>query len=302
MFDVYNMSKRVILNFLDPIENFKMADYPDHPQDIVISTEENIAGLRPIKEIDVWNYYSGTKGELLKELKGRNLFIVVKPKGILRPGQKPVYIRHPYYGDTEYIRIGSSKEFEEYHSGRTVEYHITMPKMVPYYVIDYDAPGKFSLTKKVTADIADTLGKLPEIKRVEIRYTGKRGFHILGWLKTARNVDDARIFLKQWLKENFGERNDVIIGESPKGDKGSLGLSPMKINGGQVALWSLRVSGLCCVEVPRAKLMTFEREDASIEKTYKKLTGKTFSFGVDKRASVIYNYINVNPLIIKKVF
>ena len=50
----------------------------------------------------------------------------------------------------------------------------------------------------------------------------------------------------------------------------------MKINAGQVALWSLRVTGLCCVEVPRAQLMRFDRSDATIDKVYKKLTGKTF--------------------------
>jgi endogenous inhibitor of DNA gyrase (YacG/DUF329 family) len=50
----------------------------------------------------------------------------------------------------------------------------------------------------------------------------------------------------------------------------------MKFNGGQVAKWSLRVTGLCCVEVPRAKLMSFRKEDATLEKTFKKLTGKAF--------------------------
>jgi hypothetical protein len=252
----------------------RTADYPDHPDDLVLPKSD--WSSRTVNELDVWTYYSGAGNKMLPELKGRNLFIGIVPKGY-KSGQKPIYVRHPYHGNTEYIRIGNAKEFEIYHSGRTVEYHVTLPKTTPYYIIDIDAPGKFSNTKKITAEVADALGKLSEVKKTEIRYTGKRGFHLLFWLKKSRDVDDARNFLKEWLKKTFGDRDDVVLGESPKGDKPALGLSPMKLNGGQVALWSLRVSGLCCVEVPRAQLMSFEREDASIEKTYKKLTGKTFS-------------------------
>jgi hypothetical protein len=154
-----------------------------------------------------------------------------------------------------------------------------MPKLAPYYVIDLDAGDEpFSKTKQITADVADALVKLDEVTKNEIRYTGKRGFHVLGWLKKPRDVDSAREFLKTWLRDTFGQRDDVVVGESPVGKKCALGLSPMKVNGGQVAKWSLRVSGLCCVEVPRSKLMSFEKEDASIEKTYKKATGRAFSF------------------------
>jgi hypothetical protein len=292
-------NKSVINNFLKSSTE-KTADYPDHPDDVVISKGENIAGLQDVTEANVYDYYTGAKIELLKELKGRNLFIVVKPKGVLKPGQKPIYIRHPYHGNTPFIRIGSPKEFEVYHSGRTCEYHVTMPQQAPYYIIDFDAPGKFSQTTKITAEIADAMDKLAEVKKVEIRYTGKRGFHIIGWLKKSKDVNEARNFLKGWLKETFGDRDDVVIGESPKGNKGALGLSPMKVNGGHVAKWSMRVSGLCCIEVPRSKLLSFKREDASIDKTYKKITGNTFSFKstAKKVASVIDKYNSEDAIIV----
>ena len=299
--ELIHPSKRasaIIHNFLENSMaegHLKQADYPDHPKDIVLPKSD--WSSRPVAEIDIWNYYSGVNKKMLPELKGRNLFIGVVPKEY-KAGQKPIYIRHPYHGNTEYIRIDSTKEFETYHSGRTVEIHVTMPQQAPYYIIDIDAPGKFSDTKKIVAEVADALEKIPEVKNVEIRYTGKRGFHLLGWLKKSKNVNDARNFLHDWLKETFGERDDVVLGESPKGSKPALGLSPMKINGGQVALWSLRVSGLCCIEVPRAQLMSFEREDASIDKVYKKATGRTFSFGKEHVASIIYNYINEDARIV----
>lgn len=270
---------------LDAIKEHKIrtADYPNHPNDMVLPKSD--WNSREVLEIDVWNYYSAAKAKMVSEFKGRNLFIGVVPKDY-KKGQKPIYIRHPYHGNTEYIRIRSDKEFEIYHSGRTVEYHVTMPQYAPYYIIDIDAPGKFSDTKKITAEVADALGNIPEVKDVEIRYSGKRGFHTLGWLKKAKDVNDARSFLHDWLKTTFADREDVVLGESPQGDKPALGLSPMKVNGGQVALWSLRVSGLCCIEVPRAQLMSFEREDASIEKTLKKLSGKTSSL---KRSPITYS-------------
>lgn len=253
-------------------ENIKEADYPDHPDDIVISKKENIENLAPIKEINIYNYYEGIKNDLIKELKGNDLFIVVKPDS------KPVYIRHPYDKKSEFIRINNEKDFEEYHSGRTVEYHLTMPKMTPKYIIDYDPNEneKWDKTKENIKKIVNEMNKLPKIKKTEIRYTGKRGFHVHGILKEEQEIDSARNFLENWLKKIFKERDDLTVSESPTKNKSALGLSPMKYNGGHVAKHSLRVSGLCCVEVPRNKLKSFEKKDASMPKTYKKVTGKEF--------------------------
>jgi len=262
------------------VKEIKLNDIRD-VYDLTVDKYHNFALSAGIfvhnSEKDIWNYYEGVGRKMLSEIKDRNIFIGIVPKGY--KSGKPIYIRHPYDKKGDYISINDQKDFEVYHSGRTVEYHITMPQMAPYYIIDIDAPGEFANTKKITAEVADALGKLPEVKEIEIRYSGKRGFHVLGWLKKARDVDDARETLHEWLKTTFVDRGDVVLGESPQGDKPALGLSPMKVNGGQSALWSLRVSGLCCIQVPRAQLLSFEREDASMEKTYKKLTGKTFPAG-----------------------
>ena len=266
---------RVINGFLKYSERLlKNSAYPDHPNSVVVSKKDSLIN-RELCELDIYSYYTNdvVKG-MLKELKSRDLFIGIRLEG--RHG-KLLYIRHPYDKKTEYIRINSISDFQKYRSGRTIEYHCTTKQRTDFYIIDFDAGDEpFSQTKKITADISDALDKLPEVSNTTIRYTGKRGFHIISNLKKSIDVDSAREFLKGWLKDNFGDRDDVVIGESPSGKKGALGLSPMKVNGGQVALWSLRVTGLCCVEVPRANLMSFEKEDASLEKTYKKLTGKSF--------------------------
>ena len=277
----------------------KTAHYPKHPDDIVITKQQSLVG-KEMSEIDVYSYYTdGVVTEMLKELKGREMFIGMRLKD--HPGPKPTYIRHPYDGKTEYIHINNKEDMEIYHSGRTVEYHITMPAICPYYVVDFDAVEDWPTTKKIIGEIADFLDKLPEVKSVDIRYSGKRGFHLLGWLKKPMPVDKAREALKEHLKETFGDRDDLVLGESPSGKKGALGVSPMKLNGGQVALWSLRVTGLCCVEVPRAKLAGFQREDARPEKVYKQLTGKTLVPVREKEAAdrVIQSFLNKESIIKK---
>ena len=255
------------------IHPMKTAAFPDHPDDVVVSKKNHILGGPEILELDVYSYYTdGVVTEMLKEFQGRDLFIGIRLKD--QTGPKPMYIRHPYDRKTEYIRIGSEKEFEKFHSGRTVEFHCTMGSITNMYVVDFDAVEDWPTTKKITAEIASMLDKLPEVKKVEIRYSGKRGFHVLGILKKPVPIDKAREALKEHLKEAFGDRDDLVLGESPSGSKGALGVSPMKLNGGQVALWSMRVTGLCCVEVPKAELAGFKQEDARPEKVYKKLTGK----------------------------
>jgi hypothetical protein len=248
----------------------RTADYPKHPDTVVISKKDRVTSGPEYHEKDVYDYYEGVKSKMMPELKGRNLFVRLKTD------TGYIYVRHPFTGDSEFIRISNDKQFQEYNNGRIIELHVTMPAQCPYYIIDFDAVGDWKKTLKITGEIADGLKNLTEVKSVDIRYSGKRGFHILGWLEKPTPIDKAREDLKVWLKETFGDRDDVVVGESPSGKKGALGVSPMKLNGGQVALWSLRVTGLCCVEVPRASLMSFKKEDASLEKTYKKLTGKTF--------------------------
>jgi hypothetical protein len=267
-------TKNVINKFY---EILKTADYPKHPDTVVIgpssgglAKKDKVEGLQPKKftERDVWSYYDGIKSDIIKDLKGKNLFVRLKADTGF------IYVRHPFGGNSEYIRIGNEKDFNTYNNGRIVEFHQTMGATCDTYVVDFDAVGDWNKTKKITGEIYDELEKLPG-GAVSIIYTGKRGFHLLKKIKPVP-VDKARETLKEWLKTTFGDRDDLVVGESPEGSKGALGTSPMKLNGGQVALWSLRVTGLCCVEVPRNALNLFKREDASLEKIYKHLTGKVF--------------------------
>jgi len=291
------MSFQVIsseLNYVKYNSWAKKSNYPTHPASIVISKNELLAGSKEITEEDIWNYYDGVKNKMLPELKGKDLFVGIKLEG--KKG-KPLYLRHPFDKKTEFIRISNEKDFMKTVTGRTVEIHQTMGSTTPYWVVDFDGiPGdNFEKTKKITGEVADKLEKTPEIRKVQIRYSGKRGFHILCFLKKEQPIDKAREDLKKWLKENFSDHKDVVLAETAQGSRGALGISPMKFRGGQVALWSMRVTGLCCVEVPRAELAGFKREDARPEKVYKKLTGKSFQYGskmMEKKACEIVGHFD----------
>ena len=115
------------------------------------------------------------------------------------------------------------------------------------------------------------------------------GFHILGHLKKKQPTSQAREKLKEWLKETFGDRDDLTVAESPKGSKGALGVSPMKENGGHIAKHSMRITGLCCIEVPRSQLPGFNREEARAERVYKRLTGKSYKPMIREAAIRVVN-------------
>lgn len=261
----------------------KTAGYPDSPEEVVISEKERLLDGSAIREIDVWTYYEGIKNELIDQLKGRDLFVVIKTDS------KKIYKRHPYDKKTEFIRINDTKDFEEYHSGRTVEYHVTMPSEAEYYIVDFDPSPELNFDKveSIAAEIADAISDNPDVKKTDIRYTGKRGFHILGYLKDPKDINQAREDLTGYLKDNFGDREDLTIAESPKGKKSALGVSPMKLNGGHVALHSMRVSGLCCMEVPRSKLTSFKRDEARIKNRYKEITGKKFEPEIKEKGAYV---------------
>ena len=254
-------------------------DYPEHPDKIVIRKNE----FSPeVKEIDIWNYYDGIKNKLIPELKGRDLFVVVSPK----TGQK-IYIRHPYDKKTNFIRINNNDEFETYHSGRTVEYHRTSPVVTDEVVFDMD-PGSaatFQEIKNVVQLCLDFIKSQKDFKvKTEIRYTGKRSFHITAYLKTKKKISEIKKEIEDRLKETFKDHKDIVIASNkPSGHKVNIDLSPMKENGGHVAPYSLRVeTGLVCVLV--SNLKNFEKDDAKLEKIYKQLTGKKFVWNNEKKA------------------
>jgi DNA primase len=257
----------------------KIAKYPEHPNQLV--TKKNEFYTSGIKEIDVYNYYEGIKNKLIPELKGRDLFIVMA----LHPGSE-MYIRHPYNKKTEFIRINNEKQFEEYHTGKTGEFHITCDAITDEVVFDFD-PGPTTDLKQVKEVVKlgiEFIEKQKDFKKgTEIRFTGSRGFHVTVFLKTKKKIADIKNDIETRLKEYFKDNENIVIAHNkPPKDTINIDLSPMKVNGGHIAPYSLRIkTGLICL--PIKSIDSFEKDDAKLEKVYKKLIDKNFKWNNIKK-------------------
>ncbi|MDD5650085.1 MAG: hypothetical protein PHF86_06680 [Candidatus Nanoarchaeia archaeon] len=259
----------------------KTADYPEHPDQLVVKKNEYFSN--GVKEIDVWNYYDGVKNKLVPELKGHDLFVVMA----IRPGSR-LYIRRPYDKKTQYIRINSVDDFEQYHTGKTGEYHITSPTTTDEAIFDID-PGSsatFESLKDIVSQCVDFIKEQKDFKsNPEINFTGKRGFHVKGKLKSKRDISAIRKDVEKRLEEYFKDDDKIVIATNkPSGSKINIDLSPMKSDGGHIAPYSMRIeTGLCCV--PVSSLKSFKKEDAKFDKIYQKVIGKKFKWDNKKKES-----------------
>ena len=268
----------------------KKADYPEHPDQLVVKKNEYFSN--GVREIDIWNYYDGIKNKLISEFKGKDLFVVMA----IKPDSE-MYIRHPYDKKTEYIRINSLSQFEEYHTGKTAEYHITSPEMTDEAVFDFDPGSKatFNDIKNVVGQCVEFIKKQKDFKsKIEIRFTGKRSFHVQGTLKSKRKISDIKKDVEGRLQEYFKDSNDVVVAKNkPSGTTVNIDLSPMKRDGGHIAPYSLRIkTGLVCV--PVTSLKGFKKEDAKLDKVYKKITGKSFKWNFKKKSSYLMVLEEIN--------
>jgi len=268
----------------------KKADYPEHPDQLVVKKNEYFS--KSVREIDVWNYYEGIKKKLIPELKGRNLFVVMA----IKPGTE-LYVRHPYDKKTEFIRINSEKEFEQYHTGKTAEYHRTSPVTTDEVVFDID-PGStatFEDIKDVVQQCLDFIKKQKDFKtKTQVRFTGKRSFHITGFLKSKRKINDIKKDVEKRLDIHFKDSKNIVVAKNkPSGTTVNIDLSPMKRDGGHIAPYSLRIeTGLVCV--PVTSLKSFKKEDAKLDKVYKKITGKPFKWNFKKKSSYLMVLEEIN--------
>ncbi len=256
--------------------------FPEHPSTIIIK-HDNYNYTKNITEYHIWKYYDSMKSKLIPILKGSDLFIVLKT------AKDSIYMRHPFDSKTAFIRINNAEQFDKYNTGRIVEFHLTSPKMTDLMVLDMD-PAKnlqWSDIKQRTLQLYDYLNARKEFKKVEIYYTGARSFHIWCYLKSKKDIDAVRNEWKDILKKDFNDKDYYTIDErTPKKNQLNIDFSPVKVNGGFVAPYSIRVdTGLVSTEVPAKKLLAFKKTDSTIDKVYKKTLKKEFSWEIEEKES-----------------
>jgi len=228
----------------------RTADFPQHP-DTVMIPETEFSG-RDLTEEDVWRYYDEVKKRIVEQTRGRFTTLMVKVDGtIVQRNRK-----------NEPIEIDTVEDFDQINSGRVIEFHPEISYedqrgnwITDVLFCDLDPKDEFPWeeTKQLAKDVRTRLLEEPDIEDVTIKYSGGRGFHILGHLVDPVPVDEARQRMKELLTQF--ETDKIQLGIVRQDDMLRLVASPISVQ-----------------ELPR-----FERQDARIENVLKRRTGSAGS-------------------------
>jgi len=216
---------------------------------------------------EVFNYYSHPKvrREMLGELKGRKAIVIQtfsEGQHVRKRNEagRPIEIRR------DGRNVNDPRDFTYFTERRATEFHPVFGKKESRLVVDLDPGDGFPWedARQVAGDVRDLVSIMPGVKETEVRFSGGRGFYVIGHLGQGQSVDKSREALKNPLRELAVAHGKLTLGP-PKHDELRLDLSPMKEEGSIRGLLSLNAqTGL--VSVPVVDLETFEpHRDATIE-------------------------------------
>lgn len=224
--------------------------YPEHPDTIVVKNKFYLKGLT---ELEIYNYYMSVKDKLLKETHGRDLMFYIS----IDPDRSPILKRYSQ-GKTFYEL--TSENYEKMITGRTISIHSTMNDIENIGVVDIDHDN-FDESKDVTLDVYNYLKSLKEFKTVQIRFTGKTSFHVVGYFHNSMPIGKIFYFLNHKLNIRFP--NYDVSSKRTEG-KPNLDLYRNKFRGGFITLYSLSILGLKCMAIDPNKLSGFNLNMAKI--------------------------------------
>lgn len=256
---------------------------PDHPNEVVIRSK---LIPQPVREIHIWRYWDGMRRKIMPGLKGQNLFVVLKLDGQL------LYRRRPTAGAKGFIRMDTPAQYDKWMTGRTVEAHVTMgpaETRETHAVVDIDpgpqAEKDWAGIKKATLEVARFLKAQKDLRNFQAYFTGSRGFHLHADLRgKARGINDVRKDFEARLRKHFEGHGRIVVAErTARGNTINVDLSPLKPNGGHIAAYSLRATGLCAVPVAFAAFGQFRREDARMDRVFQKALGRAFDWSAAKK-------------------
>ena len=224
-----------------------------NPNTILIKNSFYPSGLTEGK---IWKYYISNKYHIVNEVRGRDLMFAIftsENHHVLKRSGK----------DTRFIRL-TSNNYEKVLHPRVVTIYSTMMRSEDIAIIDLDTDN-FDQGKQAAFEVYNYVReKIPFVKDVEIRFTGKTSFHIFCHLIRKIRIDETRNMLNKYLHANEDFRRNYTI--SYKRTRGivNLDLSPNKYRGAFITKHSLSLIGLTCMEVPLHKLKSFKKNDARI--------------------------------------
>ena len=215
----------------------------------------------------VFNYYTNpmVKNEIMKAVGSREVMV----RQSFEPG-KDILRRKDPLGN--FIKFETPKAFKQLTEKRLSEVHPTFGKHVNFMLADID-PQKnvpWEKTKAIAETVAKTMKMHPDVKKVEVQFSGGRGFYVKGIMDKAIKVDQARALTKKVL-HGIAQRPDVTLGVTHAPNQIRLDTTPLKFRGSVRAPMSLNAStGLVSAPVTMAQLPKAEKSDFTIQKIIKK--------------------------------
>lgn len=225
--------------------------YPKNPYEIIVKNEYYPGGL---KEVDIWNYYQQNRRNLLKETLGKTLIVFFTTSL-----NKTIVIRKNK--SKGLIRL-TPIDFNTIVSGRTLSFHSVMDRYSNYGIIDIDT-NNFDRAKEAVIDLYSILENSNFTKGLQIRFTGKKSFHLKVNFNTEYKIENIRQMIFNHLIENNVHKKYTIAHKRFKNIT-NIDLNRNIYNAGYITLHSLSIIGLRCMDVPIQKLKRFRKEDAKI--------------------------------------
>lgn len=176
---------------------------------------------------------------------------------------EPIQIsRADFKGDTSDLGWFTDRRFAEFHP--------VVGDRTDKVWVDVD-PGPNRTTeslKPLVKEVITTVRKLPDVKDVQLAYSGGRGFHVRGMLKKPEDTDLMRTALTNQLRRDFPQ--DDVVFKKPKGKQVRLDTSTLKRTGSIRALQSLNVdTGRVAVPLTTKELDAFKPESADVRSILK---------------------------------
>jgi hypothetical protein len=137
-----------------------------------------------------------------------------------------------------------------------------MNRYSSYGIVDIDTDD-FSKAKDLAVEIYELFYNQKFVNDVKIIYTGKDSFHIRVYFNNDYKID----YIKDRLLNVLNEaklRNEYTIKARREKNIPNLDLQRNIYNAGYIAIHSLSVDGLKCMEIEPKKIRWFKKEQAKI--------------------------------------
>lgn len=221
-----------------------------HPKTIIIKNKFYKKGL---SEENIYNYYLHNKNLILDNIKFRYVYFY------LFTNVNKYIIKRKF--NNSFIKINNNN-YNNILTGRIVGIISSFNKYENFGIIDIDSDN-FDKNKIAAINVYDYLITLTSIfSNIDIKYTGKDGFHLICYFKNNKDINKIRLILKKILTDKFKNIYD-ILNKRRKG-KINLDIGINKYRGGFITIGSLSSYGLVSSIIDRSNIKHFKQENCKI--------------------------------------